>query len=114
MNALLRLTAITSHHDVKEPRWLCDAIEANDKGLKVLDVELKSYGSVMVSILMNKMSSEVRLIVSGSLKSEKWDFNEVMQIMEQELRRCKRTLLCTNPTDTLTTEPPLHVELQHH
>ena len=35
MDALLRLTAVTTHHDVKELQWLCDAIGANVKGFVV-------------------------------------------------------------------------------
>ena len=35
MDALLRLTAVTTHHDVKELQWLCDAIGANVKGFMV-------------------------------------------------------------------------------
>ena len=39
MDALLQLTAVTSHHDVKGLRRLCDAIEANVRGLKALEVD---------------------------------------------------------------------------
>ena len=68
MHALLRLAAVTSHHDVKGLRRLYDAIEANVRGLKALEVKAESYGSLMVSILMNKLPPEIRLIVSRGLK----------------------------------------------
>lgn len=104
MDALLCLTAVTSRHDVKGLRRLYDATEANVRGLKALEVKAESYGSLMLSILMNKLPTEIRLIVSRALKSDKWDFNEVMQIMEQEVgSRCKRALLCFNPTGTAST-----------
>ena len=91
MDTLLHLTAVTSHHDVKGLRQLCDAIDANVRGLKALEVEAESYGSLMVSILMNKLPSEIRLIVSRNLTSEKWDFKDVMQIVEQEVDARERS-----------------------
>ena len=39
MDVLLRLTAVTSHHDVIGLRQLCDAIEANVRGLKTLEID---------------------------------------------------------------------------
>ena len=70
IDGLLWLTAVTLHHGVTGLRWLRDAIEANVRGLKALEIEKESYGSLMVSILMNKMPSKIWLIVSRSLKSE--------------------------------------------
>ena len=74
MDSLLRLTAINSHYDVKGLRRLYDANETNVRGLRALEVEAESYGSLMVSILINKMPPEIRLIVSRNLNSEKWEF----------------------------------------
>ena len=104
MDALLRLTAVTSHHDVKGLRRLYDAIEANVRGLKALEVKAESYGSLMLSILINKLPTEIRLIVSRALKSDKWDFNEVMQIMEQEVDARERSFASTQQAQ----QPPRH------
>ena len=82
MDALLCLIAVTSHHYVKGLWRLCDAIEANARGLKALKVEAELYGSLMVSILMSKIPSEDYELQS---ESKKWDFNEVMQIVQQEI-----------------------------
>ena len=106
MDALLPLTAVTSHHDVKGLRRLYDAIEANIRGLKALEVKAESYGSLMVSILMNKLPPEIRLIVSRGLKSEKWDFNEVMRIMEQEVDARERSFALTQQAQQLPKHPP--------
>ena len=100
--ALLRLTAVTSWHDVKGLQWLYDAIKANVRGLKVLQVQVESYGSLMVAILMNKMPSEIWLIVSLTLKTDKWDFNDMMQIMEQEVDAREHSFAPTQQTQ----QPP--------
>ena len=108
MDALLRLTAVTSHHDVKGLRRLCDTTEANVRGLKALEVDAESYGSLMVPILMSKLPPEIRLIVSRSLKSEKWDFNDVMQIVEQEVDARERSFASTQQAQQPPKQPPLH------
>lgn len=108
MDALLHLTAVTSHHDVKGLWQLYDTIEADIRGLKALEVEVESYGSVMVSILMNKLPHEIRLIVSRSLKLEKWDFNDVMHIMEQEVDARERSFMSTQQIQQPRKQPPLH------
>lgn len=59
MDALLHLTAVTSQHDIKGMRQLCDVIEAIVRGLKALDVQAESNGSLMVSILMNTLPPEI-------------------------------------------------------
>ena len=56
---------------------------------------------------MNKMPSEIRLIVSRS-KTEKWDFNEVMQIMEQEVDARERSFTSTQQTQQPPKNPPPH------
>ena len=105
MDALLRITAVTSHYDVKGLRCLYDAIETNVRGLKALEVEAESYGSLMVSILMNKMPPEIRLIVSRNLNSEKWDFKDVMQILEQEVDARERSLASTQQSQQPSKQP---------
>ena len=64
MNSLLHLTAVVSHHDLKGLRHLYDSVEANVRGLRALGVSADSYGSLLTSILMNKLPSETRIVVS--------------------------------------------------
>ena len=105
MDALLRITAVTSHYDFKGLRRLYNAIEINVRGLKALELEAESYGSLMVSILMNKMPPEIRLIVSRNLNSEKWDFKDVMQILEQEVDAREHFLASTQQSQQPSKQP---------
>ena len=55
MEALLELEAVTSIHDIQPLRTLCDKIESHVRSLNSLGVPSSSYGSLLSSIVMNKM-----------------------------------------------------------
>ena len=55
MDALLNLEAPTSQYNLKGIRHLHDMVESQVKGLKSLGVSAESYGSLLTSVLMNKL-----------------------------------------------------------
>ena len=76
MEQLLNIDSVASQHDVKGLRQLYDVIESNVRSLKSLGVKADSYGSLLSSVLMTKLPSELRLIagnlataIAGSLMS---------------------------------------------
>lgn len=56
-----------SHHDLKTLQQLHDSVESNVRGLCVLGVTSNFYGSLLTSILMDKLRTEIRLVVSREL-----------------------------------------------
>ena len=59
MDALLNLETVTSLHNLKGLRTLCDSIESHVRSLGSLGVSSASYGSLLSSILMNKLPHEL-------------------------------------------------------
>ena len=53
---------------MKGLRHLYDVIESNVRSLKSLGVRAESYGSLLSSVLMNKLPSELRLIASRKFR----------------------------------------------
>ena len=100
MDALLNLPAVNSHHDLKGLRHLYDSVEAHVRGLRALGVTADSYGGLLTSILMNKLPSEIRLIISRELTEEKWDVEKLMKIVDREVdaRERSATSRTANPT----------------
>ena len=100
MDALLNLPAVNSHHDFKGLRHLYDSVEAHVRGLRALGVTADSYGGLLTSILMNKLPSEIRLIISRELTEEKWDVEKLMKIVDREVdaRERSATSRTANPT----------------
>ena len=69
MEQLLNTDGVTSQHDV---RHLYDVIETNVRSLDSLG---ESYGSLLSSVLMNKLPSKLRLLASRKFgDTDNWEF----------------------------------------
>ena len=98
MEALLELEAVTSIHDIQPLRTLCDKIESHVRSLNSLGVPSSSYGSLLSSIVMNKMPQEIRLVVSRKLVDCEWGFDEFIKIVEEEVDARERASLVASST----------------
>ena len=79
MDALVNLEAVTSQYNLKGIRHLYDVVESQVRGLKSLRVSAESYGSLLTSVLMNKLPQELRLIVSQQVNEDEWNLDESMK-----------------------------------
>ena len=95
MEALLGLEAVTSPRDLKNLCQLYDAVESHVCCLKSLGVTSSSYGSLLSSILMKKIPSELCLIISRETAKESWDLDSMMKVFEQELEARERAAVET-------------------
>ena len=75
---------------LKGLRHLYDVVEAHIQGLKALGVSSESYGNLLTSVLMNKLPSDLRLIVSGRVTESEWDLDMLMKLMEEEINARER------------------------
>lgn len=62
MDRLLQAPAITSASDLTRLRNLYDLVETQVWSLTFLAVEASSYGSLLLSVLINKLPEKVRLL----------------------------------------------------
>lgn len=86
MEQLLNVDSVTSQYDVKGLRHLYDVIESNVRSLKSLGVKAESYGSLLSSVLMTKLPSELRLMASRKFgDSDSWNFDELLNLIEAEV-----------------------------
>ena len=90
LDALLSVKAVSSHLDTKALRKLSDVIESHVRGLRALGVSSESYGAVLKSILVNKLPSEIRLIVSREMTEEKRDLDHILKVFEREVEARER------------------------
>ena len=92
MEQLLNVDSVTSPHDVKGLRHLYDVIESNVCSLKSLGVKAESYGSLLSSVLMTKLPSELRLMASRKFgDSYSWSFDELLKLIEAEVQARERS-----------------------
>ena len=90
MDALLNVTTVSSHLDIRALRKLLDTVEAHIRGLRALGVSADSYGGLLSSLLVNKLPSEIRLIISRKATSGTLDLDGILKTLEQEVeaREC--------------------------
>ena len=79
------MAPVYSNHDPRGMRQLYDLVEVHVRGLKALGVPSESYGSLLSSVLMNKVPQEVRLIISREVTGGDWELDRLLAIMHQEL-----------------------------
>ena len=61
-------------------------METNVRSLSNLGVKTESYGALLVSLVMEKLPQELRLLISRTIKTDLWDLNDVLSIVNQELK----------------------------
>ena len=66
MDLLLNLEPVNAVHQLRNLRRLYDSVETHVRSLKSLGVDSKTYGTLLTSVLLNKLPQELRLIVSRS------------------------------------------------
>jgi hypothetical protein len=92
MDALLALPSVTSHNDLKGLRHLYDSVESHVRGLRALGVSSDSYGSLLTSMLMNKLPGEIRLVIARELNDEHWEVDKLMEIIDKEVDARERSI----------------------
>ena len=90
MDILINLDGVVSQHNIKALRHLYDSTEAQVRGLKALGIDSNSYGSLLASVLVNKLPPEIRLIVTREVKDKPWELDELMKIIEEEIEARER------------------------
>ena len=109
MDALLNAEAVTSQHHLKSLRRLYDSMETHVRGLKALGVASDSYGSLLMSVLLNKLPQELRLLFSRKVGEGSWSLDTLMEELRIEIEARERaTTTSTNsglPSRKYTREP---------
>ena len=85
MNALLKLENVPND-DLFGLRKFYDEVETNVRSLSNLGVKTESYSALLVSLVMEKLPQELRLLISRTIKTDLWDLNDVLSIVNQELK----------------------------
>ena len=90
MEALLNIDSVASSKNLGGLRQSYDTIETHIRSLCSLGVPSKSYGTLLSSIVMNKIPHDLRLIISREITEEEWDLDHVLKTMQSELEARER------------------------
>ena len=93
MDLLLRIEPVTSDRNLRALRRVFDKMECQVRSLKSLGVESSAYGSLLSSILMNKLPEELRLAVSREVQDSEWEFDRLLEVFRRELEARERAAM---------------------
>ncbi len=110
MEALMGIAGVSSHLDIEGLCKLHDSVEVHIRGLRALGVRPESYGGLLTSVLVNKLPSEIRLIVSREITAGKWDLDGVMEILEREIEARERASAGERTYTTGSSGPPRRMQ----
>ena len=92
MEALLNLDAVEKSGSVERLRNLFDKVETQVRSLRALGVESTTYGTLLSSVILNKLPAEVRLIIHRAAREKGHiPVDDLMLLFEQELHARERS-----------------------
>ena len=102
MDALMSLEAVASANNMVGLRRLYDSVETHIRGLESLGVGAETYGSLLSSVLLNKLPTTLKLAISRKLGGEEWGLNAILREFLMELEARERSIGTTGkgPRDT--------------
>ena len=85
VNKLLRLEKVKVGRNVQELRNLFDQIESHVRSLGSLNVKSGHYGPLLIPIILERLSDDIKLQISRSLGKENWQIEEFMTTLKVEI-----------------------------
>ena len=82
----MNVEAVTSQHNLKGLRHLYNLIESHVRSLKSLRVSPDSYGTLLSSVLLNKLPSEIQLIASRRVDEDSWSLDALLRYKLESVR----------------------------
>ena len=115
METLLNIDPVMSDQNLRGLKKLYNDVEANTRSLKALGVEPETYGTMLASVLLGKLPSDLRLIVSRKTSEVEFTLDALQRVLEEELTARERTAAprerVANPNQT---QPHHHSEQPPH
>ena len=96
MDALLQVEPVTSPQNTRALRKLLDSVNSHIHSLQSLGVEPDSYSSLLCPVLINKLPSELQLLISRKVSEDDWKLNSLMEAIEAEVSARER--ISVNPS----------------
>ena len=90
MNALFKMSSVDN------VRNCFNDVTPHVRSLVNLEVESRSYGSLLCSIVLEKLLNELRLIISRNNEND-WNFTKILDLTNVELKARKA---CVVPSHT--------------
>ena len=74
IDAILKIEPLQNSADISQLRKFYDTVEQHYRGLKALDVQSASYGTVVVNVLLRSLPENIKLVISRKMTDSDWTF----------------------------------------
>ena len=116
IDQLLPISHVESRTDIKKIRHIYDKIESAVSNLKSLKVDIGQYGPVLISIVTNKLPTEIKPQISRIMPAtEEWNVTNLIEMLLQEISSTevcsymsRTTLHDLTNMETTTGNPIIH------
>ena len=88
----MNIDPVASPYYLKAMRHLYDTVDSQVSCLKLLGVCVDTNGSLLSSVLLNKLPQELRLNASRHVREDEWTLNAIMDVNEREVTARERAL----------------------
>lgn len=82
MNPILKISTVKKNEDVKTLQKFYDHAESHFRISSTLRIQMKRHGTIM----LEKLSLEVKLVTASNIKEDTWDLAKVLVLINLELR----------------------------
>ena len=91
LQKLEKLTRIKSSNDISGLGKMYDQIEVCVRNLKALNIDIATYGAILVPFLNGKLPSEIRVILSRNFQNDIWQLDDMLKILKREVEAKERS-----------------------
>ena len=89
----LRVLKGVENINVTGLRTMYDSLDFNINNLKELDVDVSTYGTLLIAIIFDCIPEELRIKISLTFGSEDWNLDGTMDVFKSELEACERSMV---------------------
>ena len=97
MDTLVTMPAVTGNNDVKALCRLYDIVESNVWSLRSLEVPAESYGSLLSTLVVNKLPNKLCLIIERKAGDDDWRLDVILEELLEEVETREWIANLSNP-----------------
>ena len=92
MEKFVTINQVKNDRDIPGLRKLYDKVEKSVRNLRTLNVDTSTYGSLLVPLLNEKLSPDLRLKLSQNVENEVWILDNMLEMLKLEVEAKGRSL----------------------
>ena len=84
LNSLLKLPMV-KENDLQQLRSFYDEVELNVRSLVTLGVAVASFGTLVSTVVIDKLSPDIKLLIARHIK-DTWNLMKILELLNEELK----------------------------